>query len=285
MPIEHLMPDNFRELLSAFTFLIGIGFSFASIPKGAREHCLRMTGLFLLSSLALFANNAYCYFATVFIVATAVTQLEFLQNLAAIIRGSKEYFDYQKEYLSQREVEKTVEKEVKEIEAAPVDAAEIPSRKTISLSIDTSNMTHLHFGLLVEQFTFNFLERKYGRPIQRYVRFKGKDSHVEFDGVMQTDNTDLIFEIKTSRRGIPSLFILDVVKRYVEKVRAYKEITKRAGALRVILVGNYPSTYMQKLIANKEKVLGDLQDIEVAFEIYTFEDVGLSDLLDEKTEA
>ena len=241
-----------------------------------------MTGLFLLVGLALFANNSSVYFATVFIVATAVTQLEFLQNLAAIIRGSKEYFDYQKEFLSQKEVEKTVEKEAKEIEAAPVEATEIQDRKTINLSIDTSNMTPVQFGLLVEQFTFNYLERKYGKPIQRYVRFRGKAALVEFDGVIQGEDTDLIFEIKTSRRSvIPLSFLLDIVSRYVHKIRTYKEITKRPASLRVVLVGNYPPTYIQKLISNKEEILGDVKDVEVAFETYTFEDVGLSDLLKE----
>jgi hypothetical protein len=282
MNIEHLTPDNFRELLSAIAFLLGVFFSVASIPAHSREHCLRMTGLFLLVGLALFANSPAVYFATVFIVATAVTQLEFLQNLAAIIRGSKEYFDYQKEFLSQKEVEKTAEKEAKEIEAAPLELTENQDRKTLNLSIDTSNVTPMQFGLLVEQFTFNFLERKYGKPIQRYVRFKGKRGLVEFDGVIQGEDTDLLFEIKTSRRGIiPASFLLDIVNRYVHKVRTYKEITKRTASLRIVLVGNYPPTYVQKLISNKEEILGDVNDVEVAFETYTFEDVGLSDLLKE----
>jgi hypothetical protein len=115
MNIDHLTPENFRELLSSIAFLLGILFSVASIPAYWREHCIRMTGLFLLVGLALFANSPSVYFATVFIVATAVTQLEFLQNLAAIIRGSKEYFDYQKEFLSQKEVEKTAEKKSKQL--------------------------------------------------------------------------------------------------------------------------------------------------------------------------
>jgi predicted AAA+ superfamily ATPase len=88
------------------------------------------------------------------------------------------------------------------------------------------NMTPVQFGLLVEQFTFNYLERKYGKPIQRYVRFRGKGGSVEFDGVIQGQDTDLIFEIKTSRRGVlPLAFLQDVVSRYVHKIRTYKEIT------------------------------------------------------------
>ena len=177
-----------------------------------------------MASLALFAHNAYSYFAALFIVATAVTQLEFLQNLAAIIRGSKEYFDYQKEYLSQKEVENSIEKEVKEIEAAPSEISEIqPSQKTISLNIDKKNLTPAQFGLLVEEYTFNFLEKKYRRPIQRYVRYVGKHNAVEFDGVMQMDDTDLVFEIKASRRSFfPTIYVMKSARRILERVKDIK---------------------------------------------------------------
>lgn len=76
-------------------------------------------------------------------------------------------------------------------------------------------------------------------------------------------------------------FLLDIVSRYVHKVRTYKEITKRPATLRIVLVGNYPATYIEKLISNKQEVLGEVKDVEVEFETYTFEDVGLSDLLKE----
>ena len=76
--------------------------------------------------------------------------------------------------------------------------------------------------------------------------------------------------------------VLDIVKRYVEKIRAYRESQKDL-LVQSDLVGNYPSTYMKKLITNKDWALGDVQDIEVRFEIYTFQEIGLSDLLDEKT--
>jgi hypothetical protein len=273
--IHNITPESFRELLSSVTFLVGIAYSLLSLIEGRREHCLRMTALFLLVSLALFANNPYCYFATLFIVATAVTQLEFLQNLAAIIRGSKEYFDYRKEFLSQREVEKTLEKEVEEIEAAPIEVGEVHPRKIRSFSIGTSNMTAAQFGLLVEQNTFALLEKKYGKPIQRYVRYKGKQAVVEFDGVMQTDSKDMIFEIKTSRRDIPLAFLMSSVEQYIEKVHEYQEITKRPASLQVVLVGNLPSSILTA-VELTEKVLA--QNVEVAFNAYTFEDIGLSDL-------
>ena len=45
-------------------------------------------------ALSLFCNKPWTYFAALFIVATAMTEIEFLQNLAAIISGDKNYFAY-----------------------------------------------------------------------------------------------------------------------------------------------------------------------------------------------
>ena len=177
--------------------------------------------------------------------------------------------------MSQKEVEKTVEKEVEEIEAARIEVGEVHPRKIRSFSIGTSNMTPGQFGLLVEQNTFALLEKKYGKPIQRYVRFKGKHAVVEFDGVMQSDPRDMIFEIKTSRRDIPLAFLMGTVEQYIEKVREYREITKRQASLRVVLVGNLPSSILTA-VELTEKLLA--QDVEVAFDAYTFEDIGLSNL-------
>ena len=282
---EHLRPENFREFLSSITFLVGIIFSFISIARNTREHSLRMTGLFLLAGLALFANNPYCYFATLFIVATAVTQLEFLQNLAAIIRGSKEYFDYQKEYLSQREVEKGIERDVREIEAATPEPSEVPSQDLISISIDRANMTAVQFSLLVEQYTFSFLEKKYGRPIQKYVRFKGHRSFAEFDGVMQMDDYDLLFEIKSSMRGfIPIILIRDVARKYVDRAKEYQDITRRKASLRFVLIGNSTPAHIEKLLDLKSEISNEQPNTPVDFEVYSFEEIGLTDLQLEKRE-
>ncbi len=234
-----------------------------------------MAGLFLLMTLALFAENPYCYFAALFIVATAVTQLDFLQNLAAIIRGSKEYFEYQKEFLSRGEVEETVEKEVEEIEAAPVDIAEVQSERAVKASVESTNMSDSEFALLVQDYTFNFLEKKYGKPIQRNVRYMRKGSVVEFDGVMQTEGIDLIFEIKTSKRVFPASVLVHSAKQLVVAVRKYQEITNRSASLRMILVGNYPPSYIQTVSRNRGKLLDWVRDIEITFEAYTFEQIGL----------
>ena len=90
------LPESFSEIAFGVLALVGIIFAFISLSQSKRPYAIRMSGIFFLFALAVVANSFWTYFAAIFILATLVTELEFLQNLAAIIRGDKNYFDYRK---------------------------------------------------------------------------------------------------------------------------------------------------------------------------------------------
>jgi len=283
--MTELIPESFRELLSAACLTVGAVFSLFSLAASKREHALRLAGLFLLSSVALFANNGWCYFAAVFIIATAVTQLQFLQNLAAIIRGSKEFFDYQKEFLSQQELEESTAKEVKEMEE-PTEGEEekAPSTATIAagrdvkITLDKAQLSMQQFYVICEEYVFRFLERKYGQPIQRHIRYRGKGMFTEFDGVMQTDDRDTIFELKISRAGMPVGFLRHSLERMVERVKAYRLLTRRRASLVMVLVGDFSERAQQRYEQYFAEYQTSESDVEMSLELYSFADVGISDL-------
>ena len=102
--MEKLIPENFRELVSATLILHSFLFFFISLKHYYKEHALRIAGILILLGLCLFAQNPYCYFASVFIIATAITQIEFLENLVAILKGNKDYFEYKRELIPRAEV-------------------------------------------------------------------------------------------------------------------------------------------------------------------------------------
>lgn len=258
--MNNFLPSNIRELISILVILVGTIFSFISIRKTDRDYILRITALFLLTGIALFANNPYCYFATIFIIATAVTQLEFLQNLAAIIRGSKEYFDYKKEFIPQKEVEKIIQKEIE-------------GNGFIELS---NRKDSLPIALITEEYTFKYIERIMNRPIQRHIRFKGKNINVEFDGVMQFEMSDIIFEIRLIRRKIPRLdTIRESLKRLAISVSEYQKITNRTASLNYVIVGDYDPKIIQIYQNIIEEVSKDHKDIEIVLKTYSFGEIGL----------
>jgi hypothetical protein len=94
--METLLPKSFIEALAGFFCVISIFFGVASLCLKIRPQSTRLFAIFIVVGLALFSSHWTTYFAGVFIVATAVTELEFLQNLAAIISRDKNYFDYKK---------------------------------------------------------------------------------------------------------------------------------------------------------------------------------------------
>jgi hypothetical protein len=277
--IDKLIPANFRELFSFFAFVIGLIFTFISLNRKMLEHSLRMASILFVVTISLFANNGYCHFAAVFIIATAVTQLDFLQNLAAIIRGSKEYFDYIKGTKPSKEVEKELEKEDKVIAETKVEDEIKKYEKDnskLSIVLDKQNLNPGQFGMLVEEYSFKYLEKKFGKPIQRYVRIQAKKYIGDFDGVMQVGDTDIIFELKTTRRGIyPLSFLTETLNKMIFKVEEYKKTTKRNAALRLILVGNFENEFKNKVLTRIPELISNEVGIEITIEFLSFAEIEL----------
>lgn len=63
-------------------------------PKTNREFITKFSGALLVSALALLANHVAVYALSIFIVATIITRLDFLENIAAIFWGRREFWEY-----------------------------------------------------------------------------------------------------------------------------------------------------------------------------------------------
>ncbi|MGY2961508.1 hypothetical protein ACVWZP_002457 [Pseudomonas sp. TE36184] len=98
--MERLLPANFLELLGGVLAIVAIFAGLGSLKFNLRVHLLKLLSIAFICALALFSNSVTTYFVAIFVIATAVTELDFLQNLAAIIRGNDGYFNYKKEALS-----------------------------------------------------------------------------------------------------------------------------------------------------------------------------------------
>lgn len=116
--MEQMIPASFLETLAGVLLLFSIVIGFISFCGESRSHSVKLLAIFCVTSLAIFANNAWTYFVAIFVIATAITELDFLQNLAAIVRGNKEYFDYKKETLSKEDKISKVAQDVVEASIA-----------------------------------------------------------------------------------------------------------------------------------------------------------------------
>ena len=92
--MAQLLPKSFIEILAGILCLLALVLAIISLFFKERSYVTRIFVLMFIFSIALFSNHWATYFAALFIIATTITELEFLERLAAIIRGSKHYFDY-----------------------------------------------------------------------------------------------------------------------------------------------------------------------------------------------
>lgn len=283
-----------REILAVCCFIAAVIFALISMRKDGRDHFLRVCALFLVGVVVLFANSAYTYFAAVFIIATAVTQLEFLQNLAAIIRGSKEYFDYQKETQSRREVQEKIEKELIEEEVAAASEGQESigsgvsainySSGPIMLNLTPKQMDTRAFAMVAYEFALNKLEEQYGKPIDRYPRFVSNGRYNEFDGVLETESKLIVFEIKTSfRQVIPARHLKDQVSRVVRGAFELARLKKKVAEVRLVYVvfGEHLERGNIQMSKLQDELQAEFGKNHFSAEMLTYTDIGLGAFAEE----
>lgn len=282
--------ESFLDLVA--TALIAVTILFAVCALFDNRKATRLAALLLVAALALYSDAFGTYFAAIFIVATAVTELEFLEKLAAIIRGSKEYFDYKKSQVPVDEVKAKAGEEAAAAEIPPLPS-QAPERapnnddgperdrtekesnqrteapKQLMPSGDAASI-----GYAIEQLALTYFERRLGTPIQRNVRFSTPRADVEFDGVVERGNgrSDTLIEIKlasghtiesTARRG---------AKEFLRRQETFKEMTgRRTTGILVLVVPDKSQTgeHVSLLKAQVQEMSHTLQ-----LEIIDFKDIG-----------
>lgn len=280
--IENLISNPIREIIAFFLIVISIVFVLLSYCIKIRNHSLKIIGILIVLSTALFANDANSYFLSIIILATLVTNLDFLENISAILRNSEAYFKYKESQRTLKDVEKSIKEEEEEIEQAlESEQLDTEQQELISLNLNKSNLTPIQFGVITEEYTLNYLEQKYGYPIKRYVRLidSSLGQGIEFDGVVGTKLKDIVLEVKTSRRGfLPLAIIKKTIRGKIESIIKFKNYFKNPVELRFIYVGKFTEEFKAKVIQLVQDFSIDAQ-LTVKVEFYTFEEIGLKDIL------
>ncbi|MFV8603855.1 hypothetical protein ACNRDG_05980 [Ralstonia pseudosolanacearum] len=173
--LDQILPSSFVQALAGVVFFLALLMVLVSLKSSVRSHAIRLAALLLVSGIALFSNQAWNYFAAIFIVATAVTELDFLQNLAAIIRGNSDYFKYKIESQSSEQVEAKLKQQQVDLEKGlgKVQQMQPTGRPDIS-----------HLAKL-ERIVRDRLALSYGRAVEPNVRVAFRSGRsFEFDGAV-----------------------------------------------------------------------------------------------------
>lgn len=233
-----------------------------------------MLSLLLVAGISIYSNHPVNYFAALFIVATAVTELEFLQNLAAIIRGNKEYFSYKIETLSKEEKKEIIEEEQK------LDFASLSEQDKEQIAREhMREKTKLSVKRSFEasEKALDKLEEYFGKKIERNIRIKSKNRSIELDGIIPSAIDDMVseklFEIKYV--GKPNLNQIYRAFEHAEYLaKEYNNMTNKMAKMHLVLVISEEGG-LEEYQKEKLKILVDKSNVPIGYSVYTCSQLGI----------
>jgi hypothetical protein len=111
--------SNFQEtaalLAAVFLVVVLVATMTFILTRRNSDLAIRLLGSLMILALALAANTVWLYGIAVFIVATLVTELDFLEKFIAIVWNRKEYWDYRISSATPKELQRKRAVEVLEL--------------------------------------------------------------------------------------------------------------------------------------------------------------------------
>ena len=217
-----LVLADINQIIAAFSFASGFIVLILGVLLRKKE-VLKLAGLLLVIAIAFYSNNATVHVISVFIIATLITNLDFVVNLAAIFRGSaKEVFSFKLELLDRQDQEAKIVNEIRESEQEMPG----PPKKIGEAVRDYIDL---------EAKALDFLAAEYG-PIDRYVRFTHKDTVIEFDAMRSGDKVDKLFEVKLT--SSKALLTQKVIPDLQDRHRRYVSLSGREAEACLVVVSD-----------------------------------------------
>ncbi len=270
--LEFLKPDTYSSQIGTLLLTVSILCLLLSLLKSDRTHVTKLFAIMLVAAIALFSSHWGTYFAAIFIVATAVTELEFLQNLAAIIRKDENYFNYRKEALSREDaIKRKLQEEIEQELDSATDADEDGKYKIdLSQIQDLSRSDSMRLSFDVEDKALSYASSEFG-SIERGVRLQTKDKSAEYDGLKTTGEISQIFEVKWTRNNMSFPFMHHSICSAAGIRERHKEITGKDPEVYLLLVTN-TKTSLSELQINRLKGTASEQNVSLRF--YSLSEIG-----------
>ena len=183
------MEDLRLALAGASFFFSVLAFLTGLIWKADDSRYLQVAGALLVSMLALMATSGWVYILSVFIIATFITQLDFLENIAALIWGREGFWKYRIEVTKATRGEKAAKIADEAMQFSLVSPV-LPRSQIIR------NLLQKEGRLLYALRAF-FSMLPYARFTTNVaVRFPGRTAVI--DAIAETPRQAFLIEVKTS---------------------------------------------------------------------------------------
>lgn len=222
------------KLIASLFAIVGLVVGVALMFKSDRKLVTQLLGAILVVSISFSAHNAVVYIISVFVIATLVTELQFLEKIAALIWNRKEYWQYLTGRASKEDVEEKARSEVDEQlekesmagadEAESVDEVDEPPAGITDIEeqsrpVDRNQLVQQ--ALQFERSVLSSLDRgdipfSY-ESFLKELRMSGSGRDIIIDGVIKTKDIHYLIEVKNITR--PSAII-----NALHQIESYKAI-------------------------------------------------------------
>lgn len=253
--------DN-NEIMDSMTYTIIIASIFAIVGLiaavifmrgGDKKYSTQLLGSILVVSISFSAHNTVVYTISVFVIATLVTELQFLEKIAALIWNRKEYWDYLSGNASKEEIKAKVKAEVEaEIEKdglAGVDdvepVEEIDQEPTGITDIEDKEIPRDKNKLVLNalQFERSVIDSMGSGnipfPVNQFrkeVRITSGAKKYIIDGIVETDDVHYVIEIKNITRPSSLVNAVRQIETYKSTYENYLRERKIRAAVQPIII-------------------------------------------------
>jgi hypothetical protein len=183
---------------------------------------MKVLGTIFVTALALASNSSWTYGIAIFILAALITELDFLEKLAAMVWGRDKYWDYLVRRAGDEEKKAKDESEAKQVLSTET-----------SPKIPLSNREMMELGSLFENEVANALTPLFapGHLIRNAAIQNGYNAVSVVDFLGEGPDSDCIFECMPT-----SKVRLSVIRQVAMYKRAYEAVFVRRGKLHGVQV-------------------------------------------------
>jgi len=260
-----LLGNDIGSVLVVVSFVLVAVFLVLSLIHKIREISLKIAGLLFIFLIAVYADSSIVYVFALIVAATTITNNDFLENITAIFRGGmKEVYKYKVKRLSKDEKMQKLRNDALEARDTETDGDVVQASQQVKGRL-------IEDYEVLENLALSKIEITLSSPIEKYIKVKGKDFSVAFDGQIRKEGMDLLFEVKHT--SSVERLKEKIIPQLQEKLEKYKKITKRPARLYVVI-------FAGGIKGSKHRMQNDLikyaaeNRIDIGFYVFDFAEIG-----------
>jgi len=197
-----------------------LGLSIFPLFRSQRGTAIKVFGGLLVAGIGFSAANPWIYPIAIFIVATLVTELEFLEKLAAIVWNRKEYWQYLISKASPSEIKRKIEQDVRSTPELKASNVQDSRRDLVKNAIAFEKAVLAALSSTDNPFNADKIEKE--------VSITGEGHRLIVDAIAHTPDTAYVIEVKASDS-------LGIFNRGVAQLRMYANAFDRYSQERGIV--------------------------------------------------